>query len=72
MVDFENEIKFQTERLEGVIKEINDRLALKTKLEGAIEILSLLKQKAEEDAKAALVKVEDTAKAVEAEIVNKI
>jgi cysteinyl-tRNA synthetase len=60
-IDYDAQIKFQEQKLSDVVY-------LKNKLEGAIEILKLLKAEAEKE----VAKVEETAKAVEAEIIQEV
>ncbi len=63
-INYDEQIAHQKTRLAEVT-------ALKIKLEGAIEMLELLKQEAERKVEAAVEKVEEVAKTVEAEIVGK-
>lgn len=67
-IDYAAEIKHQEESLKAVVEEINAKLTLKVKIEGALEMLTILKQQVEDEAK----KVVEEVKAVEAEVVEEV
>lgn len=67
-IDLQAEIKYQEEQLKTVIADLNTKLNLKVKIEGALEILKAFEQ----SAKAKVDKIATEAKAVEAEVVEEI